>query len=90
MDLAALKTKGVDFVKLDAPHFLEGLPAAGGRVPASDVCRRLSEDGLTLVVGRIEDEWLLARILGFGVLFGKGALFGEPRIVRDKAGAETA
>jgi cyclic-di-GMP phosphodiesterase TipF (flagellum assembly factor) len=90
MDLAALKTKGVDFVKLDAPHFLEGLPAAGGRVPASDVCRRLSEDGLTLVVGRIEDEWLLARILGFGVLFGKGALFGEPRVVRDKAGAESA
>jgi cyclic-di-GMP phosphodiesterase, flagellum assembly factor TipF len=90
MDLAALKTKGVDFVKLDAPHFLEGLPAAGGRVSAADVCRHLAEGGLTLVVGRIEDEWLLARVLGFGVLFGKGALFGEPRVVRDKAGAESA
>jgi cyclic-di-GMP phosphodiesterase, flagellum assembly factor TipF len=90
MDLAALKTKGVDFVKLDAPHFLEGLPAAGARVPAAEVCRHLAEGGLTLVVGRIEDEWLLARILGFGVLFGKGALFGEPRVVRDKAGAESA
>ena len=90
MDLAALKPKGVDFVKLDAPHFLEGLPAAGARVPAAEVCRNLAEGGLTLVVGRIEDEWLLARILGFGVLFGKGALFGEPRVVRDKAGAESA
>jgi cyclic-di-GMP phosphodiesterase TipF (flagellum assembly factor) len=90
MDLAALKAKGVDFVKLDAPQFLEGLPTANGRVPASDICRHLGEHGLTLVVGRIEDEWKLARILGFGVLFGKGALFGEPRIVREKAGAETA
>ncbi len=36
---------------------------------------------------RIEDEWLLASVLGFGVLFGKGGLFGAPRIVRDEAGA---
>jgi cyclic-di-GMP phosphodiesterase TipF (flagellum assembly factor) len=87
MDFAALKEMGIDFVKLDAHHFLEGLPAAGGRVPASDLCRYLADYGLTLIVGRIEDEWLLARILGFGVLFGKGGLFGAPRIVRDEAGA---
>jgi cyclic-di-GMP phosphodiesterase TipF (flagellum assembly factor) len=87
MDFAALKEMGIDFVKLDAHHFLEGLPAAGGRVPASDLCRHLADYGLTLIVGRIEDEWLLARILGFGVLYGKGGLFGAPRIVRDGAGA---
>src|SRR5262249_30000508 len=59
MDFAGLKKMGVDFVKLDAPVFLEGLPAASGRVPASDICRHLADFGLTLIVGRIEDDWLL-------------------------------
>ena len=84
MDFAGLKEMGFAFVELDAPVFLDGLPAASGRVPASDICRHLSDFGLTLVVGHIEDDWLLARILGFGVLFGKGTLFGGPRLVKDE------
>ncbi len=90
MDFAALQAMGFEFVKLDAQVFLDGLPAAGGRIPASDICRYLADFGLALVVGRIEDDWLLARILGFGVLFGKGALFGEPRLVKDDVVAEPA
>jgi cyclic-di-GMP phosphodiesterase TipF (flagellum assembly factor) len=69
MDFAELKEMGFAFVELDAPVFLDGLPAAGGR---------------------IEDDWLLARILGFGVLFGKGALFGPPRLVKDEVVADPA
>jgi cyclic-di-GMP phosphodiesterase TipF (flagellum assembly factor) len=84
MDFGSLKVMGFQFVKLDAPVFLDGLPAAGGRIPAADICRYLSDFGLTLIVGRIEDDWLLARILGFGVLFGKGALFGGPRLVKEE------
>jgi cyclic-di-GMP phosphodiesterase TipF (flagellum assembly factor) len=84
VDFGALKAMGFQFVKLDAPVFLDGLPAAGGRIPAADICRYLSDFGLTLIVGRIEDDWLLARILGFGVLFGKGALFGGPRLVKEE------
>jgi cyclic-di-GMP phosphodiesterase TipF (flagellum assembly factor) len=92
MDFGSLKVMGFQFVKLDAPVFLDGLPAAGGRIPAADICRYLSDFGLTLIVGRIEDDWLLARILGFGVLFGKGALFGGPRLVKEEivSGASTA
>lgn len=84
MDFAGLKEMGFAFVELDAPVFLDGLPAASGRVPASDICRHLSDFGLTLVVGHIEDDWLLARILGFGVLYGKGTLFGGARLVKDE------
>jgi cyclic-di-GMP phosphodiesterase TipF (flagellum assembly factor) len=84
MDFGSLKAMGFQFVKLDAPVFLDGLPATGGRVPAADICRYLSDFGLTLIVGRIEDDWLLARILGFGVLFGKGTLFGGPRLVKEE------
>jgi cyclic-di-GMP phosphodiesterase TipF (flagellum assembly factor) len=90
MDFAELKELGFAFVELDAPVFLDGLPAATGRVPASDICRHLADFGLTLIVGRIEDDWLLARILGFGVLFGKGALFGAPRLVKDEVVADPA
>jgi cyclic-di-GMP phosphodiesterase, flagellum assembly factor TipF len=90
MDFAGLKEMGFAFVELDAPVFLEGLPCAGGRIPASDVCRHLGEFGLSLVVGRIDDDWLLARILGFGVMFGKGALFGGPRLVKDEVVAGPA
>ena len=53
-------------------------------MPASDICRHLADFGLSLIVGHIEDDWLLARILGFGVLFGKGALFGGARLVKDE------
>ena len=84
MDFAALKGTGFAFVELDAPVFLDGLPAAGGRVPAADICRHLATFGFALIVGRIDDDWLLARILGFGVLYGKGALFGGPRLVKDE------
>ena len=88
MDFGGLKAMGFEFIKLDAEVFLEGLRAPTGRVPAADICRYLSEFGLTLIVGRIEDDWLLARILGFGVLFGKGTLFGGPRLVKAEVVAE--
>jgi cyclic-di-GMP phosphodiesterase TipF (flagellum assembly factor) len=90
MDFAALKGLGFQFVKLDAPVFLEGLPLPSGRVPASDLCRYLADFGLTLIVGRIEDDWLLARVLGFGVLYGKGTLFGGPKPVKPEVVAEAA
>ncbi len=82
MDFSNLKRIGFEFVKLDAPVFLEGLPAPAGLVPAADITRMLADNGLTLVVGRIEDDWLLARVLGFGVLYGRGTLFGGPRLVK--------
>lgn len=90
MDFGALKGMGFEFVKLDAPVFLEGLPAAGGQIPAADICRYLAGFGLTLIVGRIEDDWLLARILGLGVLLGKGTVFGGPKLVRADVVAEPA
>jgi EAL domain-containing protein (putative c-di-GMP-specific phosphodiesterase class I) len=82
MDFGRLSALGFGFVKLDAQVFLDGMQAAGGSIPASDICRYLSEFGLTLIVGAIEDDWLLAKIMGFGVLLGKGTLFGGPRLIK--------
>jgi EAL domain-containing protein (putative c-di-GMP-specific phosphodiesterase class I) len=90
MDFASLKAVGFAFVKLEAPVFLEGLAAAGGRVAASDVVRFLGDYGLTLIVARIEDDWMLARILGFAVQFGMGGLFGGPKLVKAEVVGEPA
>jgi cyclic-di-GMP phosphodiesterase TipF (flagellum assembly factor) len=82
MDFEDLTKQGFTFVKLDARTFLEGMPMGEQVIPPADLCRHLANLGLTLIVGRIDDEWALARILGFGVLFGQGALFGAPKPVR--------
>ncbi len=90
MDFEGLRAHGFAFVKLDASVFLEGLPAAGGTIPASDICRHLAELGLTLIVGAIDDETRLAQIFGFGVLYGQGQLFGGPRPMKAEALAAAA
>ncbi|CFW99651.1 conserved protein of unknown function [Candidatus Filomicrobium marinum] len=82
MDFAELKAIGFDFAKLDASVFLDGLMAGETLIPARDICRHLADIGLTLVVGRIDDEQVAARIFGFGVLFGQGHMFGGPRPVK--------
>jgi cyclic-di-GMP phosphodiesterase, flagellum assembly factor TipF len=82
MDFEALTAAGFAFAKFDARIFLEGLPAQGGLIPAADLCRYLAHLGLTLIVGRIDDEAQLAKVLGFGALFGQGTLFGAPRPVK--------
>jgi cyclic-di-GMP phosphodiesterase TipF (flagellum assembly factor) len=81
MDFDSLREHGFDFIKLDADVFLNGLPAPEGRLPSADICRHSAELGLALIVGHIEDEASLAKVHGFGVLYGQGALFGGPRAV---------
>jgi EAL domain-containing protein (putative c-di-GMP-specific phosphodiesterase class I) len=83
MDLERLKRQGFVFAKLDKNVLLRGLPAPEGTIPTADVCRHFANAGLSLIINHIDDEAALARILGFGVLFGQGSLFGGPRAVRD-------
>jgi cyclic-di-GMP phosphodiesterase TipF (flagellum assembly factor) len=82
MDFDRLVQSGFVFAKLDADVFVAGLPAPDGPIPASDICRFLAEAGLTLIVQSIESERQLGEILGFGALYGQGALFGGPRPVK--------
>ncbi len=82
MDFASLTGAGFVFARLDAEAFLIGLPTADGAVPPADICRHLAACGLTLIVGGIVEEHQLARIFGFGVLFGQGQLFGAARAVK--------
>ncbi len=85
MDFEDLRSRGFQFVKLDADVFLNGLPAAEVTIPAGDICKHLSGVGMTLIVGEIADEQVAAKVFGFGVLFGQGSLFGGPRLVKQTA-----
>ncbi len=79
MDFEHLAQCGFTFVKLPAQVFLKGLPSDAGFITVNDICRHIARCGLTLVVGAVDDEALLARVFGFGALFGQGQLFGAPR-----------
>ncbi len=90
MDFEALKAAGFEFVKLDAAMFEQGLSLGGSTVPARDLCRYFAGLSLAIIVDRIQDEATRARILGFGVIFGQGALFGAPRPIAVAGGAAAA
>mgnify|MGYP001183721610 CR=1 FL=1 len=79
MDFEHLAQCGFTFVKLPAQVFLKGLPSDSGFITVNDICRHLARCGLTLVVESVDDEALLARVFGFGALFGQGQLFGALR-----------
>jgi len=85
MDFQGLAARGFVIARLDADTFLNGLPAEGMRIPPGDICRHFAACELALVVGRIDDDQQLARIFGFGVLFGQGQVFGGPRAVNPDA-----
>lgn len=81
IDFDELKAHGFDFIKLEADLFLHGMPLGDEIIPAADLCRHLVEVGQTLIIGHIEDETKLAKVLGFGVLLGQGSMFGGARKV---------
>ena len=91
IDFADLAEKGFEFVKLPADAFLAGMAAENGFVPAADICRHIAGAGLTLVVEAVNDDETLARVFGFGALYGQGQLFGGARQISLEAiGPNTA
>jgi EAL domain-containing protein (putative c-di-GMP-specific phosphodiesterase class I) len=81
MDFEALKAIGFDFVKLDTSVFQAGLICGGESVPPADICLHLEEVGLTGIATGIADPATRDLMVGCGVVFGQGALFGPPRPV---------
>ncbi len=89
MDFEALETLGFEFVKLDAAVFQSGLLCEGETVPASDICEHFQDLGLSVIVGDIGDAETRDRLVGWGVVYGQGALFCQPRPVPVAAAAST-
>ena len=81
-EFTALCAAGFAFVKLDAATLLAGLAAPNGTMAADEVCRNLSELGLTLIVGNIDDEAMRGRVLDAGVPLGQGGSVRSARAGR--------
>jgi len=84
-EFTALCAAGFAFVKVEAATLLAGLATPNGGMGAEEVCRNLSELGLTLIVTNIDDEATRDKVLAIGVPLGQGALFGGSTTVAGNA-----
>ena len=83
MDFARLKALGFRHLKVRAGTLTRGMGGAGAAVAAEDFKKLIARHGLNLIAERVEDEKTVVQLLEYGVDFGQGYLFGEPRAVRD-------
>ena len=80
-DFAALRDHFFRFVKIDAETLLQGTEVARAPVPAADMTSYLDRFDLKLIVGKVEDEESLDRLMDYGVELAQGDLFAEPKPV---------
>jgi cyclic-di-GMP phosphodiesterase TipF (flagellum assembly factor) len=90
MDFDVLKTRGFQFVKVDAAALLAGMQAHDGILSPEEACRRLSGTGLSVIVGGVLDDATVAWAMGLGATYGQGALFSSPRPVKDLGPSQEA
>jgi cyclic-di-GMP phosphodiesterase TipF (flagellum assembly factor) len=84
-EFTALQAAGFAFVKLDAASLSKGLPGPGGLMPAGDICRYLSELGLSVIADQIGEEAMRTAVVEAGAPLGQGPLFGPPVSVETAA-----
>ena len=82
VDFAVLRDRHFRFIKVPVKLLLEKNANASG-IAAADLKELLARHGLNLIGEKIEDENQVVNVLDFGVDYGQGYLFGEPRAIRD-------
>lgn len=87
-DFAGLRERRFRFIKAQ-PKMLLAAESMGGGIAPSDFKELLGRNGLYLIGEKIEDERDVVNLLDFGVDYGQGFLFGEPKPMRETLG-ETA
>lgn len=80
LDLDGLSRRGFKFVKVEAILLLDTLKRRIGSLDMADLKRRLDRVAMDLIVEKIETEDVLRELLDYGVDFGQGYLFGEPKV----------
>lgn len=80
LDLDGLARRGFKFVKIEANLLLDALKRRVGSLDMVDFKRRLDRHAMDLIVEKIETENELRELLDYGIDFGQGYLFGEPKL----------
>jgi cyclic-di-GMP phosphodiesterase TipF (flagellum assembly factor) len=79
IDASELAARHVAFIKIDGDMLLEANADSG------EILRTLRHHEIDLIVTKVEDEDRLLKLLDYGIDFGQGFLFGEPRLARPAA-----
>ena len=79
MDLADLASRYFRYVKVDAKVILD----QGVDIHPDDMKEAFSRYDLDLIVEKIENDQTIVEILDYGMDYGQGYLFGEPRLSSD-------
>jgi cyclic-di-GMP phosphodiesterase TipF (flagellum assembly factor) len=83
-EFTALRSSGFAFVNLEAESLINGLPGPGGITQAGEICRHLSDIGLTVVAGGVDDDAVRAAIIRCGARLAQGAAFGPSLTIAGK------
>lgn len=83
LDSGDLARRYVEFVKIDAQSLLDQLRDPATALLAHRLKLALNGAGISLIVGKVEEEEDLVELLDFPVEFGQGFLFGQPRLSRE-------
>lgn len=79
LDVEELLARRVSFVKIEAAALLEQLADPESSLAVHRMKQALDEAGIDLIAEKIEQEQQLVELLDYGIDFGQGYLFGEPR-----------
>ncbi len=83
LDLEQLVDWRVSFIKIEAGVLLEQLGDPEQALAVQRMKRTLARAGISLIAEKVEREQQLVELLDYGIDFGQGYLFGEPRLSRD-------
>jgi cyclic-di-GMP phosphodiesterase TipF (flagellum assembly factor) len=90
LDFAKLKTLGFRYIKVKPDVLFSIVRPGGTSYTAEEFKDLLARNGVNLIVERIEDEKTVADLAEFGVDYGQGYLFGEPKHIAEMTEAHDA
>lgn len=85
LDLDQMRRRGVRFVKLSPALLLDPALQESSGIRLEDFSAILARHGMALIGEKIETERQVVDLLDFGIAYGQGHLFGEPKPLKDDA-----
>ncbi len=78
IDITALKTRHIRFIKLDSNWLMKESRTKSGFSRIIRLKKQLDAAGIDLIIEKIENEDDLRELLDYNIDFGQGYLFGKP------------